>query len=84
MGIVSHFARAAVYGDPTQDDLMEWLGTKCHGLVKRIPCQGGAWWMDSDGVGWCKDHAEQGVKDQEKGVEKWKQIMMQAGQQSLV
>jgi hypothetical protein len=49
-----------------------------------IECSGQLWWYDPDGVAWCKEHAEAGVKAQEKGVKKWQIETTAAGQISLL
>lgn len=60
-----------------EDSLNQWCIT-CGGQTK------GAYWYDPDGVPWCKDHAVDGVKAQEKGVAKWRTLTINAGQTSLL
>lgn len=74
---VVKFARAA----KADEDYLVQGG--CHAMVNKVTCVEAPYWYDSDGVGWCRGHAEDGVKAQEKGVEKWRQLTTQAGQQSL-
>lgn len=60
------------------DNISHHLGTTC------LKCDQGVYWYDTDGVPWCRDHAEEGVVGQEKGREKWQTATMFAGQRSLL
>lgn len=51
--------------------------------AKCIKCESGVYWYDSDGVPWCKEHFEQGDKDQTKGVKEWQTRTIDAGNRSM-
>ena len=60
------------------DNISHHLGMQC------IQCPASVYWYDTDGVPWCREHAEQGVENQTKGREKWLTATMFAGQRRLL
>ena len=81
----------------TRDEAMDWRfnverfvrimkeGGDTHHLPNTcVECGAGLYWYDSDGVAWCREHKESGVKAQSKGVVKWEAAMLQANQQTIL
>ena len=64
--------------------IMKEGGDTHHLSSNCVECGNALYWYDSDGVAWCKDHAEAGVKAQQKGTEKWQIASMHANQQSIL
>lgn len=56
---------------------LDYLPQKC------IKCEAGVFWYDSDAVAWCKNHVAEGLKQQEKGVTKWRVMELASGQQEI-
>lgn len=56
---------------------LEYLPTTCTRCDERV------YWYDSDAVPWCREHAEEGTKAQDKGVHKWATEETRSGQQAM-
>lgn len=56
----------------TTDDLLWWLGDKC------IKCGSPIYMFDPDGVPWCREHIQAGLKSQREGAGKWATLTIHA------
>lgn len=54
------------------DDLLWWLGDRC------INCGNPLYMYDPDGVPWCRDHIQSGLKSQREGAGKWANLTIHA------
>ncbi len=68
---LAKFGRIIKEGED-RTNLLWQLGSAC------MKCGGGVYLYDKDGVPWCQDHAEQGLKLQKEGVKKWGMLTINA------